>query len=94
MAIACRLPGRSPTPSENWRKKGVMVPPLDHDLSRAVQSAMYHYQRRKVGKLLDELKDKMKVMTQEEENELFEMFMYLTNMRKEVAEKLGIVVEK
>ncbi len=81
-------------PSENWRKRGVMVPPIDHDLSRAVQSAMYHYQRRKVGKLLDELQEKMKVMKEEEEDELFEMFMYLTKMRKEVAEKLGIVVEK
>jgi DNA primase len=93
-SLTAELLSLAEAPSENWRKKGVMVPPLDHDLSRAVQSAMYHYQRRKVGKLLDELKDKMKVMTQEEENELFEMFIYLTNMRKEVAEKLGIVVEK
>jgi DNA primase len=93
-SLTAELLSIAEAPSENWRKRGVMVPPIDHDLARTVRSAMYHYQRRKVGKLLDELKDKMKVMKEEEENELFEMFIYLTNMRKEVAEKLGIVVEK
>jgi DNA primase len=81
------------TPSENWRKKGIFVPPLDDDLARAVKSSMYHYQRRKVGKLLDELREKMKEMKAEEEDEIWEMFVYLTNLRKEIAAKLGIIVE-
>jgi hypothetical protein len=54
---------------------------------------MYHYQRRKVGKLLDELREKMKEMKAEEEDEIWEMFVYLTNLRKEIAAKLGIIVE-
>lgn len=93
-SLTAELLSLAEAPSENWRKRGVNVPPIDHDLARTVRSAMYHYQRRKVGKLLEELREKMKVMKEEEEDELFEMFIYLTNMRKEVAGKLGIVVEK
>ncbi len=81
------------TPSELWKSRGVNVPPLDANLSLAVQSAMYHYQRRKVKKLLEELREKMKEMTDENEDEFFEMLLYLNNLRKEVTEKLGIIVE-
>ena len=80
-------------PSENWRKKGVSVPDLDENISLTVRSALYHYQRRKVNKLLDELRQSMKEMTEENETELFEMLTYLNRLRSEVTKKLGIIVE-
>ena len=80
-------------PSELWKARGVNVPALDANLALAVQSAMYHYQRRKVKKLLEELREKMKTMTEDNEDELFTMLLYLNKMRKEVTEKLGIIVE-
>lgn len=80
-------------PSENWKKKGVSVPDLDGDLARSVRSALYHYKRRKVNKLLEELRAAMQTMTEENEDELFEMLTYLNALRKEVTAKLGITVE-
>ncbi|MEZ4685215.1 MAG: hypothetical protein R3B47_03880 [Bacteroidia bacterium] len=80
-------------PSENWRKKGVTVPELDANIELTVRSALYHYQRRKVNKLLDELRQSMKEMTEENEAELFEMLTYLNKLRSEVTKKLGIIVE-
>jgi hypothetical protein len=44
--------------------------------------------------LLDEIQEKLKVATKEDEDELLEIFNYLIDMRKEVVNKLGIVVEK
>jgi DNA primase len=80
-------------PSENWRSKGVSVPDLDENIALTVRSALYHYQRRKVNKLLDELRQSMKTMTAENEDELFEMLTYLNQLRAAVTKKLGIIVE-
>ncbi|MFK7971135.1 MAG: hypothetical protein AB8F95_12245, partial [Bacteroidia bacterium] len=80
-------------PSENWANKGVRVPDLDADIDRSVRSALYHYQRRKVNKLLEELRTSMQTMTEENEDELFEMLSYLNQLRADVASKLGITVE-
>lgn len=81
------------TLSEHWRSHGISVPALDENLAQAVDSAVHHYQRKRIGKLLDELRNRMKNMQQEEEEELFEMLMYLNNLRTQVTRKLGIIVE-
>ncbi|MEM6263677.1 MAG: DNA primase [Bacteroidota bacterium] len=80
-------------PSENWRSKGIHVPPMDEDLAASVQSALLHYQRRKVAKLLDEVYEELKAPEEDKEDELLNMLIYLQGMRSEISKKLGIIVD-
>ena len=78
-------------PSPNWKKKGIFVPDLDGNLLMGVKSPLWHYERKKIEKLMKESLEKMKTeMTADEERENDEIFAFLLAKKKEIDARIGI----
>ncbi|MBX7243230.1 MAG: DNA primase [Bacteroidia bacterium] len=77
--------------SENWLKYDMLTPSLDHDLQVAVQDSILYYKYYRILKLLQETREKLKTATPEEEDELFESFVFLTKLKNEIEVQKEIV---
>lgn len=79
--------------SPNWRKHGAFVLDLDENIRRTVEGPLFHYKNRKVEQLLSECQASLKAAQEaekfEEVEELLESYVYLTNLRKKIFEKIG-----
>ncbi|MDB4285938.1 DNA primase [bacterium] len=78
-----------PSVSKNWKKLGIIVQEYDSNTLSSVNKAILHYKRKKIGKLMDEVKESFKNATPEKEKELDTMWMYLMKVFREVNQKLG-----
>lgn len=79
--------------SENWAKYDIKAPNVDDDLEAAVHSALQHYNLHHLKKLIKELRERLRMSTDpEEQDALTKKFMALMQMRKEIIDELGIVV--
>lgn len=77
--------------SENWLKYDMLTPSLDHDLQVAVQDSVLYYKYSRILKLLQETKEKLKTAPLEEQDSLFESFVYLTKIKNEIETQKEIV---
>ncbi|MEL6672140.1 MAG: DNA primase [Bacteroidota bacterium] len=82
----------APEASPLWRRVRLDIV-WDGNLTKVAEGAIYHYKSRKVEKLWQECREKIKEAQQkndvEEGDRLLEMYMHLASMRKQIHEKLG-----
>lgn len=79
--------------SPNWKKHGAFVLDMDSNLKKTAEGPLYHYKNRKIERLLQESREKLKeAQDQGEETALdhwLEVNMHLLQMRRDIHKKLG-----
>ncbi|MCS6904270.1 MAG: DNA primase [Bacteroidia bacterium] len=85
------------TLSENWLRHDILAPQEDSNLSKCVESALDHFQLKKINQLHKQNQEKIKEIAQKPEcfEELINLMkrqQRIEQLRKELALKLGLVI--
>ncbi|MEL6842383.1 MAG: DNA primase, partial [Bacteroidota bacterium] len=79
--------------SPGWRKHGAFVLDFDFNMRKTVHGPLFHYKSRKIERLLQESRDKVKEAQEQQDAEgldyWLEINMHLLQMRREIHDKLG-----
>lgn len=78
--------------SPNWSKFDATVTEFDQDFEKSAKDALYHYQFKKVKKLIAEVQQQLAELdpnNTEEEDHLTEVYLHLLEQRKIITRRLG-----
>jgi DNA primase len=81
--------------SDRWAEKGIFITTEEELLYKAVTGSVYSWKNRVVAKMIRAITEQLKTVTDDQEmNRLLKEQMELDSIKKEISQKLGIVVLK